>query len=74
MSDEEQQTTAAVVSLTPEAFKTVKQVADSDKRRVEDVISEAIALEKLLSDVRRSGGRLAVVERNGRVNPITRVP
>ena len=57
------------VTLSREAYDEVKKVADKSKRTVAQVLGEAIAVEKLYSEVRESGGRL-LVERRGKLHEI----
>jgi predicted transcriptional regulator len=59
------------VNFSEEAYEELAQIAKQRKKRVSDVVREAIAFEKWYQDTVDNGGHV-LVERDGRVQEIVR--
>jgi predicted transcriptional regulator len=59
------------VNFSEDAYEELAQIAKQRKKRVSDVVREAIAFEKWYQDTVDNGGHV-LVERDGRVQEIVR--
>ena len=65
MSTTNGKVTALTVTFSDEAYEMLRELMDRTGRTPEDLLSEALALEKKAIETKQSGGRV-LVERKGR--------
>jgi hypothetical protein len=59
-----EQSSGFTVMLSPEAYRTLRELAFNSRKSESDMLRDAIALKKRYDDVKRGGGRV-LVERGG---------